>query len=194
MFPEFFEIRRALDAIRTRRKSFPNGRMESMIDGEYSRSFRDSIAKIIAETTEWKHILHITSSERSEEGRYTLFVFLPEPQPDETRYTEAGFHVYHEEPERFYVGNIVRIPYITDRNPYNNKHGVITWLNDYKYWPDTTGDLNGPEMFHYKTQAIIQYSNGAKFMVDDLYYKGSGLVSKVIKEGRFSGLEIAQKQ
>lgn len=194
MFPEFFEIRRALDAIRTRRKSFPNGRMESMIDGEYSRSFRDSIAKIIAETTEWKHILHITSSERSEEGRYTLFVFLPEPQPDETRYTEAGFHVYHEEPERFYVGDIVRIPYITDRNPYNNKHGVITWLNDYKYWPDTTGDLNGPEMFHYKTQAIIQYSNGAKFMVDDLYYKGSGLVSKVIKEGRFSGLEIAQKQ
>ena len=131
MFPEFFEIRRALDAIRTRRKSFPNGRMESMIDGEYSRSFRDSIAKIIAETTEWKHILHITSSERSEEGRYTLFVFLPEPQPDETRYTEAGFHVYHEEPERFYVGDIVRIPYITDRNPYNNKHGVITWLNDY---------------------------------------------------------------
>lgn len=194
MFPEFFEIRRALDAIRTRRKSFPIGRMESMIDGEYSRSFRDSIAKIIAETTEWKHILHITSSERSEEGRYTLFVFLPEPQPDETRYTEAGFHVYHEEPERFYVGDIVRIPYITDRNPYNNKHGVITWLNDYKYWPDTTGDLNGPEMFHYKTQAIIQYSNGAKFMVDDLYYKGSGLVSKVIKEGRFSGLEIAQKQ
>ena len=194
MFPEFFEIRRALDAIRTRRKSFPNGRMESMIDGEYSRSFRDSIAKIIAETTEWKHILHITSSERSEEGRYTLFVFLPEPQPDETRYTEAGFRVYHEEPERFYVGDIVRIPYITDRNPYNNKHGVITWLNDYKYWPDTTGDLNGPEMFHYKTQAIIQYSNGAKFMVDDLYYKGSGLVSKVIKEGRFSGLEIAQKQ
>ena len=194
MFPEFFEIRRALDAIRTRRKSFPNGRMESMIDGEYSRSFRDSIAKIIAETTEWKHILHITSSERSEEGRYTLFVFLPEPQPDETRYTEAGFHVYHEEPERFYVGDIVRIPYITDRNPYNNKHGVITWLNDYKYWPDTTGDLNGPEMFHYKTQAIIQYSNGAKFMVDDLYYKGSGLVSKVIKEGRFCGLEIAQKQ
>ena len=194
MFPEFFEIRRALDAIRTRRKSFPNGRMESMIDGEYSRSFRDSIAKIIAETTEWKHILHITSSERSEEGRYTLFVFLPEPQPDETRYTEAGFHVYHEEPERFYVGDIVRIPYITDRNPYNNKHGVITWLNDYKYWPDTTGDLNGPEMFHYKTQAIIQYSNGAKFMVDDLYYKGSGLVSKVIKEGRVSGLEIAQKQ
>ena len=87
--------------------------------------------KIIAETTEWKHILHITSSERSEEGRYTLFVFLPEPQPDETRYTEAGFHVYHEEPERFYVGDIVRIPYITDRNPYNNKHGVITWLNDY---------------------------------------------------------------
>ena len=194
MFPEYFEIRRALDAIRTRRKSFPNGRMESMIDGEYSRSFRDSIAKSIAETTEWKHILHITSSERSEEGRYTLFVFLPEPQPDETRYTEAGFHVYHEEPERFYVGDIVRIPYITDRNPYNNKHGVITWLNDYKYWPDTTGDLNGPEMFHYKTQAIIQYSNGAKFMVDDLYYKGSGLVSKVIKEGRFSGLEIAQKQ
>ena len=54
--------------------------------------------------------------------------------------------------------------------------------------------MNGPEMFHYKTQAIIQYSNGAKFMVDDLYYKGSGLVSKVIKEGRFSGLEIAQKQ
>ena len=194
MFPEFFEIRRALDAIRTRRKSFPIGRMESMIDGEYSRSFRDSIAKIIAETTEWKHILHITSSERSEEGRYTLFVFLPEPQPDETRYTEAGFHVYHEEPERFYVGNIVRIPYITDRNPYNNKRGVITWLNDYRYWPDTTGDLNGPEMFHYKTQGIIQYSNGAKFMVDDLYYKGSGLVSKVIKEGRFSGLEIAQKQ
>ena len=194
MFPEFFEIRRALDAIRTRRKSFPNGRMESMIDGEYSRSFRDSIAKIIAETTEWKHILHITSSERSEEGRYTLFVFLPEPQPDETRYTEAGFHVYHEEPERFYVGDIVRIPYITDRNPYNNKHGVITWLNDYKYWPDTPGDLIGPENCHYKTQAIIQYSNGAKFMVDDLYYKGSGLVSKVIKEGRFSGLEIAQKQ
>ena len=179
MFPEFFEIRRALDAIRTRRKSFPNGRMESMIDGEYSRSFRDSIAKIIAETTEWKHILHFTSSERSEEGRYTLFVFLPEPQPDETRYTEAGFHVYHEEPERFYVGDIVRIPYITDRNPYNNKHGVITWLNDYRYWPNPTGNLN---------------LHAFKFMADDLYYEGSGLISKVIKEGSVPVLEIIERR
>ena len=194
MFPEFFEIRRALDAIRTRRKSFPNGRMESMIDGEYSRSFRDSIAKIIAETTEWKHILHITSSERSEEGRYTLFVFLPEPQPDETRYTEAGFRVYHEEPERFYVGDIVRIPYITDRNPYNNKRGVITWLNDYRYWPNPTGNLNGLGKFEMKTQAAIQYSDGTKFMADDLYYEGSGLISKVIKEGSVPVLEIIERR
>ena len=183
MFPDFFEIRHALDAIRTRRRSFPNGRMESMIDGEYSRSFRDSIAKIITETTEWKHILHITSSERSEEGRYTLFMFLPEPQPDEIRYTEAGFRAYHEEPERFYVGDIVRIPYITDRNPYSNKRGVITWLNDYRYWPNPTENLNGPGKFEMKTQAAIQYSDGAKLMVEDLYYKGSGLISKVIKDG-----------
>lgn len=194
MFPDFFEIRRALDAIRTRRRSFPNGRMESMIDGEYSRSFRDSIAKIITETTEWKHILHITSSERSEEGRYTLFMFLPEPQPDEIRYTEAGFHAYHEEPERFYVGDIVRIPYITDRNPYSNKRGVITWLNDYRYWPNPTENLNGPGKFEMKTQAAIQYSDGAKLMVEDLYYKGSGLISKVIKDGSVHVSEIIERR
>ena len=45
-----------------------------------------------------------------------------------------------------------------------------------------------------KTQAAIQYSDGTKFMADDLYYEGSGLISKVIKEGSVPVLEIIERR
>lgn len=79
----------------------------------------------------------------------------------------------------FKVGDKVKIPYISDCNPHNNKVGIITWLNDYNYYPN--GDDSVVEK---RTQGTITYDDGKSFNVSNMYRKGSGVVSKIehIKE------------
>lgn len=82
-------------------------------------------------------------------------------------------------PEKFNVGDKVRIAYISDCNPHNGKIGTITWLHDYKYYPNgAKGDcLN----FEIRTQGKITYDDGTAEGVGNFYRKGSGLVSPVEK-------------
>ena len=79
----------------------------------------------------------------------------------------------------FKVGDKVKIPYISDCNPHNNKVGTITWLHDYNYYPN--GDYSVSEK---RTQGTITYDDGKSFNVSNMYRKGSGVVSKIehIKE------------
>ena len=76
----------------------------------------------------------------------------------------------------FRVGDKVKIPYISDCNPHNDKVGTITWLRDYNYYPN--GNLNAIET---RTQGTITYDDGTTEGVGDFYRKGSGLVSKIIR-------------
>lgn len=75
---------------------------------------------------------------------------------------------------RFKVGDKVRIPYISDCNPHNNKVGIITWLHNYNYYPNR--DYSAIEK---RTQGTITYDDGTTEGVVDFYRKGSGLVSEI---------------
>lgn len=77
---------------------------------------------------------------------------------------------------KFKVGDKVKIDYISDYNKHNGEIGKITWLNEYKYYPN--GDYSVVEK---RTQAEITYKDGSTEMISDLYTKGSGLVSPVKK-------------
>lgn len=74
----------------------------------------------------------------------------------------------------FKVGDRVKIKYIGDCNPHNNKIGIITWLHEYNYYPN--GDYSVIEK---RTQGTITYENGTIESVNDFYRKGSGIVSKI---------------
>ena len=78
--------------------------------------------------------------------------------------------------ELFKVGDKVKIPYISDCHKYNNKVGIIKWLHDYKFYPNTF-----PSVEEIKTQAIVEYDDGGELEISDLYREPRGLVSKVIK-------------
>lgn len=78
--------------------------------------------------------------------------------------------------ELFKVGDKVRIPYISDCNKYNNKVGTIVGLNDWEYYPNK--DYSVVEI---KTQAVIEYENGEKLEISNIYREQSGVISKVIK-------------
>ena len=80
--------------------------------------------------------------------------------------------------ELFKVGDKVKIPYISDGCKFNDKVGIITWLHDYNFYP--SGDYSVVEI---KTQATIEYENGEKLEISNLYGEPSGIVSKVIKVG-----------
>ena len=60
----------------------------------------------------------------------------------------------------FKVGDKVKIPYISDCNPHNNKVGIITWLHDYSYYPN--GDYSVIEK---RTQGTITYDDGDEVLV-----------------------------
>ena len=74
----------------------------------------------------------------------------------------------------FSLGDKVRIPYISDRNPHNNQVGMIVWLHKYYRYPEGRTDTHEE-----KYQATIRYEDGFTENVGDLYRKGSGLVSEV---------------
>lgn len=74
----------------------------------------------------------------------------------------------------FQVGDKVRISYISDCNPHNNKAGVITSLRNVRYYPG--GDESNPK---WRTQGTIAYEDGSEEGVGDMYRKGSGLVAPV---------------
>ena len=78
--------------------------------------------------------------------------------------------------ELFKVGDKVKIPYISDCHKYNNEVGTITWLHDYKFFPNTF-----PSVEEIKTQAIITYDDGGELEISNIYREPSGLVSKIIK-------------
>lgn len=74
----------------------------------------------------------------------------------------------------FKVGDKVKISYISDCNPHNNKVGTITWLHDYNFYPN--GNLSVVEK---RTQGIITYDDGTTEGIGDFYREGSGVVSKI---------------
>lgn len=74
----------------------------------------------------------------------------------------------------FKIGDKVKIPYISDCNPHNNKVGTIAWLRDYNYYPNR--DYSVVEK---RTQGTITYDDGTEEGVGNFYRDGSGLVSKV---------------
>lgn len=78
--------------------------------------------------------------------------------------------------KKFEVGDKVKIPYISDCNPHNNQICVITWLNDYCYYP--AKDMS---IVLIKTQGTVTYEDGSTETVGDFYRKGSGVVSKIIQ-------------
>ena len=63
-----------------------------------------------------------------------------------------------------------------DNCKFNNKVGTIIWLHDWNYYPNK--DYSVVEV---KTQATIEYENGVKLEVSDLYRKSSSLVCDIIK-------------
>ena len=75
----------------------------------------------------------------------------------------------------FKVGDKVKIPYISDCNPHNNKVGIITWLNDYNYYPN--GDYSVIEK---RTQGTITYDDETIENIGNFYREDSGIVSKII--------------
>lgn len=81
--------------------------------------------------------------------------------------------------KHFKVGDKVKIPYISDCNPHNNKVGIITWLHDYNYYPNKDYSV-----IEKRTQGTITYEDGSTESISNLYRKGSGLVSEIeyIKE------------
>jgi hypothetical protein len=76
----------------------------------------------------------------------------------------------------FQIGDKVKLSYISDCNKYNGKTGTITWLHDYNYYPN--GDYSVIET---RTQGTITYDDGGELMIPNMYRKGSGVVSAVIK-------------
>ena len=74
----------------------------------------------------------------------------------------------------FKLGDKVKIPYINDANPHNNKVGIITWLHDYNYYPNRDYSV-----IEQKTQGTITYEDGTTEGVVNFYRKGSGLVSEI---------------
>lgn len=75
---------------------------------------------------------------------------------------------------KFKVGDNVMLAYISDCNKYNNKVGTLTWLHNYKYYPN--GDINE---FCIKQQGIITYDDAYEMPISDINRKGSGLVSSL---------------
>lgn len=74
----------------------------------------------------------------------------------------------------FKIGDRVKIRYICDCHPYNNKVGTITWLHNYNYYPN--GDDSVVET---RTQGTITYDDGKSFDISNMYRKSSGVVSKI---------------
>ena len=76
----------------------------------------------------------------------------------------------------FKVGDKVKIPYIYDCNPHNNKIGTITWLHDYNYYPNRDNSV-----VETRTQGVITYDDGTTEEVVDFYREPCGIVSEIIK-------------
>lgn len=74
----------------------------------------------------------------------------------------------------FKIGDKVKIRYICDCHPYNNKIGTITWLHNYNYYPN--GDDSVVEI---RTQGVITYDNKKNFAVSNMYRKNSDIVSSI---------------
>lgn len=74
------------------------------------------------------------------------------------------------------VGDKVKLSYISDCNPNNNKIGTVTYERMYKYYP------NGkPDEFIWKQLCTIEYPDGSTHSVEDTEREGSGVVSPLIK-------------
>lgn len=73
------------------------------------------------------------------------------------------------------VGNKVKIYYISDCNPHNDKIGTVIEEGWYKYYPNGT-----PNEFLLKQRCTIQYPDGSKIFVQNTERKGSGVVSPLI--------------
>jgi len=75
---------------------------------------------------------------------------------------------------RFNLGDLVKIPYISDCYRHNDEVGEVTWIHPYKAYPD--GDINN---YIWKYQMEITYPDGQSIIIDP-DRKPSGLVSEVI--------------
>lgn len=75
----------------------------------------------------------------------------------------------------FNIGDKVKIKYISDGNPHNNKIGTVKYLHRFNFY--SMGNiLAEPET---RTQGEIHYDDGTFEIVQDMYRKGSGVVSPI---------------
>lgn len=74
------------------------------------------------------------------------------------------------------VGDKVKLDYISDCNPHNNKVGEVIRESMHKYYP--TGNV---DEFVLKQSCIIQYLDGSTEQINDTERKGGGVVSPVEK-------------
>ena len=88
----------------------------------------------------------------------------------------AECYAYEILEKEFFLGDKVKIRYISDCNPHNDKVGVIVWLKEYEFYPH--GDDTESET---RVQGTILYDDGTTESVGDFYRKGSGIVSPVTK-------------
>lgn len=70
------------------------------------------------------------------------------------------------------VGDKVKLAYISDCNPHNNKIGEVIDARISKYYPN-----GNPDEFVIKQCCTIQYEDGSTEFVNDTERKGSGLIS-----------------
>lgn len=95
---------------------------------------------------------------------------------DDDHLYAAECYAYGILEKEFFLGDRVKIRYISDCNPHNDKVGTIIWLNECKYYPH--GNYTEVETH---LQGTILYDDGTTEGVGDFYRKGSGLVSPVEK-------------
>lgn len=95
---------------------------------------------------------------------------------DDDHLYAAETYAYEILEKEFFLGDKVKIRYISDCNPHNNQVGTIVWLHEYKFYPN--GDSTNVET---RVQGTILYDDGTTEGVGDFYRKGSGLVSPVEK-------------
>lgn len=70
----------------------------------------------------------------------------------------------------------VKLKYISDCNPNNNKIGVVIYEHIYKYYPNRDSDE-----FVLRQGCTIQYPDGSTHSVEDTEREGSGVVSPLLK-------------
>ena len=74
----------------------------------------------------------------------------------------------------FKVGDLVRVSYLCDRHPCNGLTGVVSWVNNYRYYPN-----RDETVVEIRQQGEITYANGLTVEISNMHRERSGLVAEV---------------